>query len=138
MCMRESICFQCCELLPHSILSPKVEATETYTTHFFLKFYTELLVFLSFCYITEGTGSDLERKPYDTTGHLEQGALDCVCGSVHDGGCGNHEVQSWIHTSAEKSIGSGILVGLLSTPGIIHCPLPPAIPFAHKAAQGGI
>ena len=37
---------KCCELLPHSILPPKAESTETYIRHLVLKFYAELFIFL--------------------------------------------------------------------------------------------
>lgn len=104
---RESDAFQSRALPPQRFLPPKVESTETYIPHLSLEVCTELLVFLSFSYITGDTGSEKERKSSDTTGHLEQGTLDCVHGS-NDGDCGNQEVQSWLHTSSEKVLGSGI------------------------------
>lgn len=85
---------KCCELLPHPILPPKVESTETYILHLVLKFYAELFIFLR-VYLTSLGMQVLIKKGnhLDTTGHLEQGALDRVHGSS-DGDRGNYEVQS--------------------------------------------
>lgn len=88
-------------------LPPKVESTETYIPHLLLKVYTELLVFLRFSHVTGHAGSDGERPPSDTTGHLEQGALDCVHGSS-DRDCGNPEAQAGSILLGEKVLASGI------------------------------
>lgn len=67
MCLRESICFQCCERLSHPILSPKAESTETYTTHFSpLRFYTELLVFLRVSFTSLKMQALIQKESYMT------------------------------------------------------------------------
>lgn len=94
-------------LPPQPFLPPQVEETETYRPHLFLKVYKERLVFRSLSPVTGHAGSDGERTPCDTTGHVEQGALDRVHGSS-GGDCGNPEVGAGSIPRGEKVPASGI------------------------------
>lgn len=76
------MCFQCCEL-PHPTLPPKVDSNEAYTPHLFLKFYTELLVFLRVtltsleiqALVKEGNHIiERKRKPHETNRALRAGS----------------------------------------------------------------